>query len=159
MPTTALARIKANLAEKKRMTARLIFQEVSGAVIGAFYRVYNALGFGFVESVYANALSLDLRTHGLVVEREVPTSVYYMGQPIGEFKIDMLVEKKLVVEIKASKLIGDPERKQLFNYLRSTDLQLGLLLHFGPKATYQRVISTKKLHQSVLVPPNPFNPR
>jgi GxxExxY protein len=141
------------------MKTKLIYGELSEAVIGAFYRVYNALGFGFLEAVYASAMSLDLRTRGFLVEREVPTAVYYMGQPIGTFRIDMLVEKKLVVEIKASKVIGDPERKQLFNYLRSTDLQLGLLLHFGPKASYQRVISTKKLHQSVLVPPNPFNPR
>jgi GxxExxY protein len=108
------------------MTTKLIYAELSEAVIGAFYRVYNALGFGFLEAVYANAISLDLRTRGFLVEREVPTAVYYMGQPIGKSRIDMLIEKKLVVEIKAS--------------------------------TYQRVISTKKLHQSVLVPPNPFNP-
>ena len=141
------------------MTTKLICAELSGAVIGAFYRVYNALGFGFLESVYANALSLDLRTRGFLVEREVPTVVYYMGQPVGRYKIDMLIEKKLVVEIKASKVIVEADRKQLFNYLRSTDLRLGLLLHFGPVAAYQRVISTKKPHQSAPVPLDPSNPR
>jgi GxxExxY protein len=138
---------------------KLIYQELSGLVIGGFYTVYNQLGFGFLESVYASALSLLLRRRGLLVEREVPTQVYFLGQPIAIFRLDMVVERKLVLEIKASKTVGDPERKQLFNYLRSTDLSLGLLLHFGPEPKYQRVISTKKLHRSVIIPPNPFNPR
>ena len=137
---------------------KLIDGELSGTVIGAFYNVYNALGYGFLESVYGSAMVLELSNRGLKVEREVPIQVYYEDEPIAMQKIDILVERRLVVELKASRILADPERKQLFNYLRATDLQLGLLFHFGPVPSFYRVISTSK-HQSVIVPPNPFNSR
>src|SRR5258705_11225428 len=100
---------------------KLIYGEISEAIIGAFFKVYNALGFGFLESVYASALSLELRRRGLSVVREVLTRVYYDGQPIAQFRLDMIVNDKIVVEIKASKILVEPDRKQLLNYLRATD--------------------------------------
>jgi GxxExxY protein len=120
------------------MKEKLIYKELSGSVIGAFYAVYNALGYGFLENVYANALSLDLRTRGLSVKREAPTHVYYLGQPVALFKLDMLVEERVVVEIKTAKLLAEADQKQLFNYLRSTDLQIGLLLNFGFQASLSK---------------------
>lgn len=138
---------------------KLIYGELSEAVIGGCYVVYNALGFGFLESVYASALSLELRRRGLSVAREVLTQVYFLGQPIATFRLDMVVNEKLIVEIKASKLLVEPDRKQLFNYLRATDYQVGLLLHFGPKAHFERLVSTQKPHRSAPLPPNPLHPR
>jgi len=123
---------------------RLIFGDLTERIIGSFYRVYNALGYGFLESVYAGALSLDLRNQVLKVEREVPVEVFYLGQPIARYRVDMLVEQKVLIEIKSCAQVGMTERRQVFNYLRSTKIQLALLLHFGPKPQYHRVISTDK---------------
>src|SRR5258707_15706802 len=138
---------------------KLIYRELSEAVIGGFYVVYNALGFGFLESVYASAISLELRRRGLSVPREVLTQVYFLGQPIATFRLDMVVNDKLIIEIKASKLLVEPDRKQLFNYLRATDYHVGLLLHFGPEPAFERLVSTKKPGRSVPFPPNPRYPR
>jgi len=126
----------------------LLDKELTGEVLSGFYAVYNALGYGFLENVYASALSLELRRRGLTVQREVPVQVYYAGQPIAHYRVDMLVNARLVLEIKATSAIGDPDRRQLFNCLRSTELQLGLLLHFGPKPAFHRSISTRKQFNS-----------
>jgi GxxExxY protein len=123
---------------------KLIFGDLTARIIGSFFRVYNALGYGFLESVYAAALSLDLRNQGLRVEREVPVEVYYLGQPIARYRVDMLVEQKVLIEIKSCAQVGMTERRQVYNYLRSTRIQLALLLHFGPDPKYYRVISTDK---------------
>jgi GxxExxY protein len=145
------AQISANAAEKARMKVEngiLIDKELTGTVIGGFYDVYNAFGFGFTENVYASGLAMELGRRGLVVQREVPKQVYYRGQPIAMFRIDILVENRLVIEVKAAKVLVEADHKQLFNYLRVTDLQLGLLLHFGPKPKFHRVISTYKQFKS-----------
>src|SRR5262245_65986476 len=122
---------------------RLIYGQLSRAVIGGFYVVYNALGFGFLESVYASALSLELRRRGLSVAREVLTQVYFLGQPIATFRLDMVVNQKLIIETKAAKALVEPDRKQLFNYLRATDYHVRLLLHFAPEPSFERLVSTK----------------
>jgi GxxExxY protein len=145
------ARIMADSAERARMKIDkgiLIDKELTGSVIGGFYDVYNAFGFGFNENVYASGLTMELGQRGLVVQREVPKQVYYNGQPIAIYRVDMLVENRLVVEVKATKLLVEADHKQLFNYLRVTDLQLGLLLHFGPRPRFFRVISTYKPFKS-----------
>ena len=111
--------------------------------------MYNALGYGFLESVYAGGLSLDLRNQGLRVEREVPVEVFYLGQPIARYRVDMLVDKKVLIEIKSNAQIGLTERRQVYNYLHSTRIELALLLHFGPKPRHHRIISTDKSFISV----------
>ena len=123
--------------------ARLVHGELTGIVIGAFYTVYNKLGFGFLESVYARALAVELRRLGLRVDREVPVLVYYEGEVVGRFRIDLLVEGRLVLEIKAGRSLAPTDRDQLLNCLRSTDLEVGLLFHFGPKPTFYRVVAEK----------------
>ena len=122
----------------------LVDKELTGEVIGAMFTVYNELGYGFWESVYANALMVELSKRGLRVEREVLTQVYYQGQIVGQFRLDMVVEKRLVVEIKSCPKVGAVERRQLFNYLRATNYRLALLLHFGPKPAFNRFIWTPK---------------
>jgi GxxExxY protein len=124
----------------------LLDKELTGAVIGDFQTVYNTLGYGFAEAVYSNALSLELRLRGLKLERERPVEVFYRGQPMGRYRTDMIVEGRLLVEIKASIAIVEADRAQVFNYLRATDLPLALLLHFGPnKPQAKRFISPKAL--------------
>lgn len=127
---------------------KLLYKELTHVVIGAFYAVYNALGYGFLESVYAAALTLELRRRGLQVKREVPVTVYYLSEPVAHYRVDMLVEGKLMVEIKSCAQVGEIERRQVYNYLRSTNIKLALLLHFGPKPFHYRYISTNKQFNS-----------
>jgi GxxExxY protein len=102
--------------------------------------VYNVLGYGFVESVYSNALAKELRKAGLQFAREVPIDVWYEGTIVGQFRADFLVEEKVVLENKASQQLTEADRKQLLNCLRGTDIEVGLLLHFGSKPSHQRLI-------------------
>ena len=90
--------------------------------------------------MYRNALAYELEKRGVACAREVPVEVWYKGQKIGHFRADLVVEQCIVLEVKASKSVDDADRRQLLNYLRATQLELGLLLHFGPKAAFQRLI-------------------
>ena len=124
----------------------LIDAELTQEVIGAFYTVYNTLGYGFLESVYSRALYVELRSRGLKVEREVSVTVQYRGHPVGHFRIDQLVEGRLAIEIKATRVLNPDDRRQLLNGLKSTKLELGLMLHFGPRPAFCRVISENAPH-------------
>ena len=122
----------------------LLERRLTGAIITSFYRVYDDLGFGFLESVYISALLIELTARGIRVQREAPIDVYYRGIEVGHFRADLLVEGKVIVEVKASLKVTEADRKQVLNYLRGTSLELGLLLHFGPKASFQRLIYTNQ---------------
>jgi GxxExxY protein len=121
--------------------ARLVDEELTGQVIGAFYTVYNKLGYGFRESVYSRALTIELRRCGLRVDREVSFTVYYEGEVVGRYRIDHLVEGRLVLEIKAGKLLAPTDRDQLLNGLRASNHEVGLLFHFGPRPAFYRVVA------------------
>lgn len=123
------------------MTARsveLVHEELTRSIIGAFFYVFNKLRFGFLESVYAAALTKVLRERGHRVEREVPVRVWFDGQAIAFQRIDLLVDGKVIVEIKSGDRLAISAREQLLNYLRATNLEVGLLLHFGPQPTVIR---------------------
>jgi GxxExxY protein len=120
----------------------LIEEALTRRVIGAFYRVYDVLGYGFLEAVYRRSMAIELRRRRMRVEEEVPIDVYYLGERVGVFRADLLVEGRLVVEIKATPTLVEADRAQLRNYLGATGLQVGLLLHFGPRATVQRAIGS-----------------
>jgi len=122
----------------------LLERRLTGLIIASFYRVYDDLGFGFLESVYCAAMLVELNSRGVRAEREARIDVYYRGVEVGHFRADLLVERRVIVEIKASLAVTEADRKQVLNYLRGTSLELGLLLHFGPKASFQRLIYTKK---------------
>ena len=111
-------------------------------VIGAFFDVYNALGRGFLESVYRNALSVALDERGVPNLREAPLDVFFHGARVGVFKADLLVADCLVVEIKAAQTIDRAHEAQLLNYLRACAVEVGLLLNFGPEAKFRRLIYT-----------------
>jgi GxxExxY protein len=122
----------------------MLHEELTGAIIGVFYHVYHELGYGFLESVYERAMIVGLRKLGLRVERQVRTHVYYEGQVVGVFFADLLVEDRVSVELKARRTLDPSHEAQLLNHLRSTTIELGLLLHFGPKASFRRLILTNE---------------
>ena len=103
-------------------------------IIGAFYRVYNALGYGFLETVYQRAMAHELTKRGVRVDREYLSPVFYDGVEVGHYRADLVAGGKVVIEVKASQRLVESDRKQVLNYLRSTSLEVGLLLHFGPRA-------------------------
>jgi GxxExxY protein len=114
--------------------------ELTHSVIGAFYEVHNNLGFGFLERFYVTALERELLDRGHRVAREVSVNVLYKGQELGSQRLDLIVDEKLVVETKATSDLHKSATRQLYNYLKATNLELGLLLHFGPEAKFYRVI-------------------
>jgi GxxExxY protein len=113
-------------------------------VIGAFYEVYNALGFGFLEHLYVMALETELRERGHAVAREVGVPVFYKGRELGYQRLDMIVDEKLVVETKSTFELHKAAQRQLRSYLQATKLEVGLLLHFGPEARFYRVVSSNR---------------
>ena len=123
---------------------RLINGDVTGQVIGAFYDVYNELRYGFLEKVYAGALEVELQERNISYVRELPLQVFFKGRVVGTYRADFLVEGKVIVEIKASRQLCDADRRQLLHYLRATGLELGLLLHFGPKAEFHRMVHSRE---------------
>ena len=113
--------------------------EVTREIIGAFYSVYTDLGYGFLESVYHNAMMVELQRRGLTAVRETPLEVVYLGVVVGEFRADLICENKVLVEVKSGAQIPPTAFGQVLNYLRATKLQVGLLLHFGPKPAIKRI--------------------
>lgn len=114
--------------------------EITGAVIKAFYKVYNSLGYGFLEKVYENALIIELRELGLVVEQQRPISVFYRANLVGEYYADLIVNDCVILELKTGESVSRAHEAQLINYLRATDIEVGLLLNFGQSAEYRRKI-------------------
>jgi GxxExxY protein len=120
----------------------MLHSDVTGHAIGSFHVVYKDLGFGFLENVYSNAMAVELQFRGLKVTREMPTEVVYRGVPVGFYRADMTVNDVLLIEIKATKTISEADERQLLNYLKASHIEVGLLLHFGPKPAFRRLIYT-----------------
>ena len=118
----------------------LLHNRVTEKVLGAFFDVYNELGFGFLESVYVESLAIDLRTKGLQVDRQVSVPVWFRNQLVGTFRADLVVESVVIVELKAALSLDPSHEAQLLNYLRATEIEVGLLLNFGPKPQFKRLI-------------------
>jgi GxxExxY protein len=113
-------------------------RDLTARVIGVFYEVYNELGHGFLESVYEGALEIGLRQAGLGVSRQSLIEVRFRGIVVGEFRADLIVEGRVLVELKAAKSIDPAHEAQVLNYLRATPIEVGLLLNFGPKPEFKR---------------------
>lgn len=114
-------------------------KEITEKVIKAFYAVYNALGYGFLEKVYVQALVIELQNLGLEVARNVAITVFYAGQAVGEYFADLVVADRVIVEVKAARIFAPEHEAQLLNYLKATPYEVGLLLNFGPKAEIKRM--------------------
>ena len=121
----------------------LIEQRVSEIIVACLFEVHNALGFGFLESVYCRAMEVALLKRGLKVRCEVPVTVMYDGVDVGLYRIDMLVEDRIILEIKASEKLSEVPKLQVRNYLAASKLELGLVLHFGPRAAFHRVLAPR----------------
>ena len=120
----------------------LLHQELTDEIIHWYYQVYNGLGYGFLEKVYKNALYLELVDAGLYCETEKPINVYYKGNLVGLYYADIVVEDKVILELKATEHICKEHECQLTNYLRATEYEVGLLLNFGKIPELKRVLFT-----------------
>ena len=125
-----------------KIDEKLLHGRITAEVIRLFFRVYDRLGFGFLESVYANALAHELRLAGIQFEREVPVDIWYDGVCAGQFRADFLVEGRVVLELKATLTLSEADRRQRLNYLRCSEIEVGMLLHFGQRASFQRMLYT-----------------
>lgn len=119
---------------------RLLHEALTRSVIGAFFEVYNTLGYGLLEHLYVTALERELRTRGHFVARELSVRVMYKGEELGIQRLDMVVDHLLVVEVKSTAVLQKIAPRQLFSYLRATALEVGLLLHFGPQPKFYRIV-------------------
>ncbi|PKL83147.1 MAG: GxxExxY protein [Ignavibacteriae bacterium HGW-Ignavibacteriae-3] len=117
-----------------------LHQELTSRIIEAFYKVYNTLGFGFLEKVYENALKHELEMMNLKVEKQRPINVTYDGIRVGEYFADLIVEDKVILELKAAENLVEEHELQLINYLKATEIEVGLLLNFGKKPEIRRKI-------------------
>ncbi len=119
-------------------TNELKHHELTQKIIRAFYNVHNVLGYGFLEKCYERALLLELKKMGLHAESQCAIKVFYDGHEIGDYWADILVEQKVLLELKASAQIVEAHMAQLLNYLRATDIEVGLVLNFGIEAKFAR---------------------
>ncbi len=120
------------------------YEQITERIIGASFEVLNTMGIGFVESVYEISLMKELKSIGLEVERQKKLDVYYKSELVGMFYADLLVERKIIVELKVAKAIHPAHQAQLINYLKATGLEVGLILNFGhAKLDFKRVYFNK----------------
>ncbi len=123
-------------------------QELTGRILGCFYDVYNELGFGFLESVYEQALKRALVANGLNVESSVRLEVYFRGEQLCVFEADLVVEHVVILELKATERLCPEHEAQLLNYLRATSIEIGFLMNFGPKPVFKRMAFSNTRKQS-----------
>jgi GxxExxY protein len=148
------------MAASDMARGELIYERLTHSVIGTFFDVYNTLGFGFLESVYSAALERELRDRGHDVGREVYVPVFYRGEAIARQRLDIVVDRKLVVEIRSTYELHGAAPRQVYNYLRGTRLRLGLILHFGPTPKFYRIFCDRPStsSQRLIYPHNPGLP-
>lgn len=112
---------------------------LTGRIIGVFFDVYNDLGIGYLESVYRRGMAFALRDADLLADEEVPIEVTSRGRVLGFFRADLVVEHSVILELKAVRAVEELHERQLLNYLRATDIEVGLLLNFGPRPSFRRL--------------------
>ena len=120
----------------------MLHKDITDKIIKGFYQVNNELGFGFLEKVYQNALMLELIAMGLFCEKQKQVKVFYSGQVVGEYFADLIVNSSVIIELKAAETLVDEHELQLINYLKATDMEVGLLLNFGRKPQFKRKLFT-----------------
>jgi GxxExxY protein len=120
----------------------MLHEELSNKVIKAFYTVYNNLGYGFLEKVYERAMIIELRKMDLNCSNQIPIKVFYDEQLVGDYFADIIVEDSIIIELKAMEGLCQEHEYQLINYLKATEIEVGLLLNFGEKPEFKRKIFT-----------------
>ena len=126
--------------------------EITDKIIGIFFDVYNELGHGFLESVYEQAFSIALGERGMFFERQLAVPVWFHGRQIGDFRADLVIEKKIIVELKTGRAIDPGWEKQLLNYLQATEIEVGLLFNFGPEPQFRRFVFGNERKQIRVTP-------
>jgi len=122
------------------MISNYKYSEITDLIIKAYYMVYNKLGYGFLERVYENALLIELSKLGLKCIKQKPISVYYNGLIIGEYFADIIVNDVVIIELKAAETLCTERECQLVNYLKASDIEVGLLLNFGKEPQFKRKV-------------------
>lgn len=128
----------------------MLHKEITDKIINAYYKVYNTLGYGFLEKVYENALAIELRKSGLKVEQQKNIKVYYETEEVGDYYADLLVEGKVIIELKAAKTIAEDYEAQLVNYLKATTIEVGLLINFGKEPNFKRKIFENRFKKNLI---------
>jgi len=116
------------------------YKELTEKISKIFYRVYNKLGYGFLEKVYENAMMIELRQENIPAIAQAPIKVIYRGEVIGDYYADVLVDNKVIVELKAAKNLSEENEAQVLNYLKATGIEVGLLLNFGLRPEMKRKV-------------------
>ena len=142
--------IKGRIVLPLGQEAKTIYEEITDKILKASYRVYNVLGYGFLEKVYENALGIELIKYGFFISQKRSIPVYYDGQLVGDYVTDIIVNDLIVLELKSVAAISKEHFAQLTNYLKATDIEVGLLLKFGKKPEFQRMILPMKLGAEAL---------
>ncbi|NLN24640.1 MAG: GxxExxY protein [Bacteroidetes bacterium] len=122
----------------------MLHSDITGKILEAFYKVYNTLGYGFLEKVYENAMYLELQKMNYLVERQKQITVFYDGYEVGSYFADLIIENSVIVELKAAEALSKENEYQLINYLKATDIEVGLLINFGKKPEFRRKIFSNK---------------
>jgi len=122
----------------------LLHYDLTWKIIKAFYTVYNTLGYGFLEKVYENAMVMELQRMGLLVSQQQPITVYYYGHIVGRYNSDLQVENCVIVENKTADFLCPEDEYQLINYLKATNIEVGLLLNFGKRPQFKRKVFNNK---------------
>jgi GxxExxY protein len=120
----------------------LLHKNITDIILKSYYKVFNNLGYGFLEKVYENALFYELKKQGLVCEKQKPIKVYYDEIQVGEYYADIIVNECIIIELKAAESLAEEHEFQLINYLKATDIEVGLLLNFGKNPQFKRKIFT-----------------
>ena len=123
--------------------------EVTREIIRAFFAVCNELGHGYLESIYEKALWLALAERGVLADAQRRVPVWYRQQPVGDFRADLVVADKVLVELKCARAIDPAHEAQVMNYLRATELEVGLLVNFGPEPEFKRFVFDNHLKRSL----------
>ena len=132
----------------------LLHDDLTRSIIGGFYTSYTEMGYGLLERVYARALDEELRRRGHQVEREVWADVIYRGTPVSRQRIDRIIDRKVVLEIKATDVLPPYAKRQLLTYLRVTGLEVGLILHYGPTPEFERMVASHRPSRGDDEPPD-----
>ena len=120
----------------------LLHQSIANTILKVYYEVYNELGHGFLEKVYQNAMYFELKARGLKVESQKEIKVYFKQQLVGEYYSDLIVENKVIIELKATEVLMNAHVAQTINYLKATPIEIGILLNFGSEPEFKRLIYT-----------------
>lgn len=130
--------------------SELLYKNITDDILKVYFDIYNHLGYGFLEKVYQNAMYFELQKKGYKVEAQKPIKVYLKGQLIGEYYADLLIEDKVIIELKACELLMNIHVAQLMNYLKATPIEVGLLLNFGEEPEFKRIIYTNDRKKNLI---------